>query len=382
MHRRPALLLSLLIAVFLAMLGLAVVLPPILPLEGVTTPLEAPSPSRDSLRSGAMARYAESWFTEHIGLRRVWVALDRQLSFSLFREAPYASTGTRVVRLPGDWLVEHHYIRAAITPGDWDEARCATYAKRLRVMQDKLEARHIPFLYVIAPSKAELYPELIPEAYLAFRRPDKVTTNFERLRPHLLREGVRFLDGPALFSQWKREGVGELFARSGSHWSRVSVLRVLEEFRSRLNPGMRHPFPELSAELKLMRPQGDDRDLLHLLKLLWSRPYEHELPSPRMLPVAEKDPAKLPRLLWVHDSFGWQPIDLLTQASALRSSVSLYYFENAYEMPGKVLLPTKPSAIDWETYLKDFDAVLLLHTEIATDFQGWGLSEAIDRSLR
>ena len=144
--------LALLCVAFLAATGLGVFLPPIHTLDGVAAPAQAPEFGWGSLRTGALARFAETWFSENVGLRYYWVSLDRQLSYSVFREAPSLSSGTRIVQCGDDWLVEHHYLKTALTPGWWDAPRTTVYAARLRRLQDKLEARGIPFLYVIASS--------------------------------------------------------------------------------------------------------------------------------------------------------------------------------------------------------------------------------------
>ena len=89
----------------------------------------------------------------------------------------------------------------------------------------------------------------------------------------------------------------------------------------------------------------------------------------------------LPRILWVHDSFGWALIDLLYPARAARPSESLYYFKTAFAIPGVIPIDRDLGALNWEDYLGGCDAVVIVWTEIAFDFKGWGFFDALDRAL-
>src|SRR5262249_22271869 len=97
------------------------------------------------------------------------------------------------------------------------------------------------------------------------------------------------------------------------------------EVRERLNPAMRHPLPELTvSSTPVGSPRLTDRDLLDLVNLYVSTPYEHPLPYPVLKPQHTVPNDQLPRILWVHDSFGLVLIDQLYAAHAMQPSESLY----------------------------------------------------------
>jgi SGNH hydrolase-like domain, acetyltransferase AlgX len=377
-----------LIAVFLGTLWLVglQVFWPVLPvgakLKGVTEEVPEPKWAWTTVRHGELFRAVDQWYDNNVGLRNFWVRLDNQVSFSLFREVAYHGLGTQVVAGEHDWLFERHYITNAVTPGKMTEEQLQALAHRIRSVQDKLARLGVPFLLVVAPNKAEVYPEHAPAAYLAGRQPADILTNYKRARPIFREAGVHFYDGPGRYDEWKRAGTRDLFARSGTHWSYDSAFRVLQEIRELLNPQMRHLLPELKLTGRpVLEPQLSDTDLILLLNLLHTGIYEHPLPYSVPVPQILVPDEQLPRLLWVHDSFGFVLIDLLYSARAVQPSHSLYYFENEYSIPGYGRTGTEVKKIDWKTYLKSYDAVIMVWTDIAFEHQGWGFFEALERSL-
>jgi hypothetical protein len=102
---------------------------------------------------------------------------------------------------------------------------------------------------------------------------------------------------------------------------------------------------------------------------------------PVLLPQQAVPVGQLPRILWIHDSFGWPLIELVYNANVAQPTESLYYFETAYRIPGGVRAPTEIKAIDWEAYLKNQDAVVMVWTEIAFTYLGWDFFDTLDREL-
>lgn len=368
---------------FLALVAVLSVVPPVIwKLRGVVEESPLPVFNWTTIRSGAAMRATEAWFNTHLGLRTLWVRIDNQINFSLFQETSAREGRSQVVSGPDDWLFERHYIAHTVTPGKLSEARLREILPHIRSVQDKLARRGIPLLLVFAPNKADIYPEHAPQAFFAGRRPADYTTDFERARPLLREFGINFYDGSTRFKAWKQELPDQLFPRSGTHWSYNAVYRVANDLRAWLNPRMRRPIPELQlARLQSGEPRQEDYDLLGLLNLVTAAPYEHATPFPEMVPQTAVPVEKLPRLLWVYDSFGWMPIKLLYSANALGPTQSFYYFSSTYDLPAVTLNPLQPKTQDWETKLKDYDAVVFVLADIAVEYIGWDFFELLDRQL-
>lgn len=394
--RRAQLAIIVAFAAFLAVgaLGLVVRVPDLLPsLGGVEAPPPPVNWSFEKFRLGPLEPQSpqhtlEAHANARFGWRNFLVRLDHQVSWSLFLEThplPVVNgqkVGTRVIYGHHEWLFEEHYIQHAVTPAAPADEELRGKVARIKRVQDKLARRGIPFLLVVAPSKAEVYPEKVPLHIWNGRDPANVTTKFERARPFFNEAAVHWIDGPALYSRWKSAGKRNLFARSGTHWSYISAVDVLAEIRAQLNPAMRRPMPALPVVGEdLLAPQMNDRDILDLANLLVSAPYEHSVPFPRIEVQHETAPDQLPRILWVHDSFGWPLIELVYRGKVAAPSESYYYFETPKHIPGGANLAQTAASTNWPEYLAQKDAVIVVWTEIATDFWGWGFFEALDQAL-
>ncbi|OQB95050.1 MAG: hypothetical protein BWX86_01307 [Verrucomicrobia bacterium ADurb.Bin122] len=346
--------------------------------------LSAPTPKFDlaSLRSGATARQCEVWYNERFGLRNLAVRTDNQIYMTPFGEAPQRTEGTTVIVEPGTWLFEHHYIEHAITPSPRPESELRAAARDIRAAQEKLRKLGIPLLLVVAPSKAEVYPEHISPIRLGGRTPAGVLTSFERLRPFLQEEGVRYYDGPSRFAEWKVAGRPHLFAPTGTHWSYDSTQEVWHDLRALLNPDLRHPIPEWPLRSRdLAHPQRNDRDLLALLHLLNELRPVPPVPFPDIAPQTSVPADQLPRILWIHDSFGYPLIKQLYDGNAAQPSVGLYYFTSAYRLPDRTPINLDISKIRWAEFVKEYDAIVVVWTEIAADTDSWGFFKLLNGQL-
>lgn len=336
----------------------------------------------------------EKRFNERVGWRTFLVRLDNQVTWSAFLETPAPKkkdngedAGTHVIYGVHEWLFEKHYITHAVTPTTATEAGLRAEIARIKRVQDKLAQRGIAFLLIVAPSKAEIYPEKVPPHLWRGKSKDAVETDFERARPIFRESGINWIDGPELYARWKAEGKRHLFARSGTHWSYRSAVDVIGLMRERLNATMRRPMPPLLVTGEdLLAPQGNDRDLLDLANLLIPQPYEHSVPFPRIEPQRTVADADLPRVLWIHDSFGWPLIDPIYWGKVAAPSESLYYFETQMRKPDGTVLLTHLAdqnlgQLNLREYIQTKDAVVVVWTEIAQTFWGWKFFQVADAAL-
>ena len=105
----------------------------------------------------------DTWFNQRIGLRGFFVRTSNQINYTLFRRVAQ-ERGTQVLIGKGGFLFEKAYV-GCLQPGRraLPEAELQVGAATRR-LQDELAARGIAFLLVIAPSKAEIYPDFLPDS--------------------------------------------------------------------------------------------------------------------------------------------------------------------------------------------------------------------------
>jgi hypothetical protein len=133
--------------------------------------------------------------------------------------------------------------------------------------------------------------------------------------------------------------------------------------------------------LRPNRPQGNDRDLLDLANLLVSWPYEHPLPKPRMIPQKEIKTADSPTHPLGPRQLRWVLIEELYESNSRTSLQLALLLRNRDEDPRRGRHRRKTKEIDWPTYLRDYDAIVLVWTEIAYEFDSCVSFEAIDKAL-
>jgi hypothetical protein len=315
-------------------------------------------------------------------LRSFWIRLDNQIGYSLFSELPQKSGGTKVIMGPDNWFYEAHYNdwalkECTVTPAELQE-RAAT----ARRAQDKLAAIGLPLVVVVAPVKVSLYPEHLPDGTLHGRDLRTVSTLSKQQLPLLRQAGVSLVDGTDLLRRWKSDGIPDLFAPSGTHWSYLACERVWREIHNELAPRMRRPLPPTKAiSINPGRPAGSDRDLIEFANFLWDDELEHPVFRPEMHVQHETKTSDLPRLLWVNDSFGWPLIELLYESKAAQPSDSLYYYANRYALPEIKPAGPIPPTTELAKYLAGFDAVIVVCSEAALDFDFWGFFKQVDSAL-
>ncbi len=273
--------------------------------------------------NGAVQSEFDAWLAARIGLRGVLVRTANQIAYSLFRELP-KGTGTRVVAGKAGFLFENTYVDAYRRGGSQSEKLLRRRSAEVRRLQDRMARDGIAFWLVIAPSKAEIYPEYLPAEADVAGRPSR-RSHYERMIGFLQADGVNVVDGHALFQEWKRDpATPPLFPAGGTHWNRYGAGRVVALLLDRLREGSGKPWPVLrvtgaETDRKIIAP---DNDLGELANLWQGR----SLAGPQTHPVIEVDPGdEKPDILLICDSFGAMIGEMLQRERLIRRHDAYFY---------------------------------------------------------
>ena len=351
--------------------------PPELPLQGAESEVPAPGIGWRAWWQGTLQPDIDAWLNRHIGLRGRWVRLANQINYSLFRELPRGE-GTKVVLGRDGFLFEKVYVDEFRRAGQSPEATLRKASAAVRRLQDRLAADGIAFLLVIAPSKAEIYPEYLPEAADAAGRPNR-RSNYENVIGFLRQDGVNLVDAHELFLEWKQEeGAPLLFAHSGTHWNYYGAARVVEQILCRLReltgkdlPGLAVVGAETSRNVV-----GPDNDLGDLANL-WTR---QQLVGPQIHPVREKRPGTYPPdILFICDSFGTQLTQLMARSKLCRQQDTYYYNKRHFYWPRPRASHLDPDSPDPELLpeLQGRDAVVIVEVEYFLPGIGFGFVDEL-----
>lgn len=331
--------------------------PPDYPLTGVENTSTRPVAGLAAWWNGTLQSEFDAWLNQRIGLRGLLVRTANQIHYSLFRELPKRS-GTQVWLGRDGFLFEKVYVDAYNRDGLRPEKELRNVSMSTRRLQDRLAADGIALLLVIAPSKAEIYPEYLPGSADVAGRPGR-RTNYENLIPYLRQDGVNLVDAHELFLEWKREpGTPLLYTKGGTHWNQYGAARVVSQIMERLRglTGKDLPTMQVIGAVTNRTIVDSDNDLADLLNL-WSG---RQLAGPQIHPVVKtRTGADVPDILFIGDSFVFTLTNLMDREGLYRKRDTYYYYNRHYFYPVEPNVELDKRHLDLFEALKGRDAVVI-----------------------
>ncbi len=325
--------------------------------------------------SGAYQKRFDRWLQESIGFRAAGIRTDSQINLTLFNESAIKTADRPIVGKEGI-LYAQAYLEEYNRRNGSQAASAAEFARDLRRLQDGLQKRGKAFVFVIAPSKAEVYPEFIPSRFLSpTTRANK--SAYQQLLPFLRKEGVHLVDGHSLFLEQKLREPWLLFPPGGIHWQAYGAWQVLERMTGELESQLGRPLARISCEgvaADAVSWRQGEADLAAVMNV-WVPPrWSLRVPRPKL----HADPgvaALRPSLLLVGDSFAEGLTALMNGYGTTDLLDYYYYFSKHRSYPSGKVMPLEKAKIDWERDVFGKDAVVIELNEILLNSKAWGFVE-------
>ncbi|MEP7171287.1 MAG: hypothetical protein ABI855_18105 [Bacteroidota bacterium] len=265
------------------------------PLDGAFVNPPEPELSFENWFTGEFQESYTKFFNSIIGFRPFFIRLRNQISFSFFNQSAEP-----------DFFIgrNNNFFNSAnigsVTGSDFTGIGFIdSKMKKLKLIQDSMQARGVPVLFVIAPGKANFFTEDIPHN---FKKADSTITNYYWISKKLNEYKINHIDFNKYFLQLKDTSQNLLFTKAGLHWSDYglalsfdSLIRYFKTFNKN-NIG---DFTIRSFS-KSRIPKQTDVDQENSLNLLLPLKYE-EYTYPHW--EIKKNNGALPKLLDVGDSF-------------------------------------------------------------------------------
>jgi hypothetical protein len=290
-------------------------------LSGVEYAAPFPKLSFNTYLNCSFQKAFEQWYSRDYGLRDYLVRSENQLNYSLFNQI-----NNELILGKENNLFERSYIvdyLAIKTPPQDVYSDCAEGLKKL---QDYFEIRGVKLLFIIAPNKASIYPENIPDIYQKYKSNNK--TIYEQLVPELQRHGVNYLDGHAFCAKLKKESRYPVFHKGGIHWNFYASFLFSQEIIKKISEMLDKSVNTI--ELKNIRLSKDplytDDDLARLANVWDETPFV----EPSVYPYGKKTGfpcAYQPNVLFIGDSFMYTVLYWLNkyQLTDSRSEFCFYF---------------------------------------------------------
>jgi hypothetical protein len=356
---------------------------PIRPLDGATNEVLAPRFSWRKVLSGSYQPTFEAYLTEQLGCRPWLVRVRNQLAFSLW----HRGLAEGVVPGKDGNLYQQNSINTYLGRNYIGEADISKRARHLRRVQDSLQAHGTQLLFVIAPSKARILPQYLPDSCRNSPHQGPIS-NYAMVSQQFAKYGVHTLDAAALLLRWQAAHPPyPLFTRTGTHWSGYATVRVADTLFRRVEQLTGRDLPDFaqqgpptvvtnSADLR-----HSDRDLEDLLNLMQGiTPYPTAYPNVVFRPA--RGPQQRLNALLIGDSFTKSFYEFYPYFDQLLTPTSrFWYYNRTVYWP----LKTPPSenrqvkSLNLAAQLKGRQLVLLLAMEGNLDDPGFGfIGEAFD----
>ncbi len=233
----------------------------------------APPPQMPTdLQSLAKLPGAFKWyFGENFGFRSYLIQLH-----GLYKTKVWGSSGsTRVLQGKQGWA----YYRDDRTLEDYrnlypfDEQSLDTWVDMIRERHGFCEARGIDWIFTIAPNKASIYPEFLPNGWTPLDRKKRLNQLQSALAKHLPK--VQLVDlRPALQAAKAKH---PLYYKTDTHWNEVGAFVGYTEVMKAL----RHKHPNLQIpsldDIRVEDSPSDGGDLARImgLKFAVNEPLRH-----------------------------------------------------------------------------------------------------------
>ena len=323
----------------------------------------------------------EEQFNEHVGFRAFLIKVFNEFTFRVFSEAPrmsiYSTTQHGLYSTMSINSLNDEYINREKLTQNY-----ISLAKKLKELQQLLEAKGIRLQVVISSSKAYVHAQDLGKSFLAYPHGD-IYSKTANLGHELEVLGVNVVDSAPLLRQFNEETSIETHPNSGLHWNYYAGCVVAKKLLQEVKKTM----PDITqidcGNPTYKEPQWVDVDGLLLLNLL-SKAHLNK-PSPYPSPSAISSTPFRPKVLMVGDSFMDQITYALDQAKIYSKLILSSYFMTRQ----KSIVNNQPSSKSakqiQERVIKDAlnsHLVILQMVDYNVPRYGYGFVEAMLEELK
>ncbi len=338
-------------------------------LEGVYEITNLPMVSRRSFLSGEFQSNFEKFMQDNIKLRPLLVRIHNQIYYWIFHESKAVVIGKK-----GE-LFTQEYIDAFWGKDFVGEKEIQEKTDLAILANLKLKERGKHLIFVLAPSKADVFPEKLP--YKKSQISPDTKTNYAQYSIFLKDHGLSVFDFNKEFKQNKTTAVYALYPKCGAHWSEYWMIDSMNQVFAGI---------ESQGQIKMHQiiTSGWDTPT----KERASRNNELELLMNLLLPmqcgqiyypvirVSKGEDEIKPNVLVIADSYYGTFFRLGLERQMFENYAYYYYFRTLKDLNNEEN-PQSIENLDIDLELRKFDFIIVMHTTHSLQNLGYGFLEEV-----
>lgn len=361
---RKALIVLMLLMLVLPYLQSELHLVELTPLHGALTTTEKSNFSFGKWFSGEYQEKQEHYLNETFGLRNLFIRINNQLAFSLFKKAKAMDIAVG----KDNYLYDKLYIKSYYGADYIGTDSITNRMKRLQFIQDTLKKLNKDIILVFAPGKASYYPEYIPDNLKEKRTG---ITNFQKHLELANKYSLNYIDFRSYFLRNKYKSKYPLYPQYGIHWSTYGMCIAADSIIHYIEKKRKIDMPDLYWDkVDLEDPKEIDYDIADGLNLKWKLK-SFKMAYPQLKFESGSNKIK-PSVLVVSDSFYWEMFNFGI-TNSFSENQFWYYNEQIY--PQSYTSPITPNQVNLKDELAKFDVIIIMATDLTISKLGWGFIE-------
>lgn len=332
---------------------------PVAPLDGVYDTPKRPSFSISAWLSGEFQQQSNKYIENKIGFRSWMVRLRNEIDYKLFGIAH----ANNLVIGKDEVLFQTTYLTAINGDDFVGDDIVRRKLDKLQCVQDELAKKDILLLLLIAPGKASIYPEYIPDKW---NTKPKSRTNYDAYIEGLHQRTINYIDMRSYLSAVKDTARYPIFPKCGTHWSGYTITLVADTLMRYLEDKMDISFTKFhssegySTDTEFRFTDNDIGEALNLIRDIKS----WEVYYPTITFDIGTTQSK-PDILTIGDSFaqsfwGFYPIF----DTIFGSNSQYWYYNQIVSWPDSLVYYYTPTTmLDYKKEIESRKIVLLVTTE-------------------
>lgn len=298
-------------------------------------------------------KHQADYLNDNFGFRNSLVRFNNELDFLFFNKANVFDLAVG----KDNFMYQLEYIDAYNGVGFTSREVVEQNVQELKKLQDELKKMGKSLLFVMAPSKARLYPEYLPE-----ERVTGPTTDcfYIAYLESMKKNGVNLIDFNEWYAKKKMTSPYLLYPQFGVHYSRYETVLAADTIVKRFSAlsGKQLPSIRINALVEKDTLEPPDDDAIVSMNLMWWPAHKKTVYPQYDIVNADKANEDL---LVIADSY-WRDIYAHgIPAQIFRNNEYWYYFgdvegNNHYQTTGI-------SKIDIKRHLLQYDNILIMCTE-------------------